>query len=167
MKIFNIQFYVSWVIHVLPKYFANGLFFNSMPKIGINSLNVKQQHLQSLCFQNYTVLQTKIIGNLSLLSILINQISCIATKLETACVLPKIYELCSVAIWWLIDNIEKIHFLRLEFNKTVKCWQRWKKLTKLHSQNFEPEKLAHKICAKNAQNRAQMTKIAQKMLKPF
>ena len=37
-------------------------------------------------------------------------------------------------------------------------------------QNFESEKLAHKICAKNAQNRAnlaKMPKIAQKRPKTF
>ena len=40
-----------------------------------------------------------------------------------------------------------------------------KKLTKQHIQNFESEKLAHKICAKNDQNfakLAKMPKIAQK-----
>ena len=43
--------------------------------------------------------------------------------------------------------------------------QRWKKLTKYHTQNFEFEKFAHKICEKNAQNHAKvakMPKIAQK-----
>ena len=47
--------------------------------------------------------------------------------------------------------------------------QIWKKLTKKHTQNFESEKLAHKICAKNAQNHAKlakMPKIAQKKAKP-
>ena len=46
--------------------------------------------------------------------------------------------------------------------------QRWKKLTKQHTQNFESEKLAHEICAKNAQNRAKlakMPKLAQKKAK--
>ena len=41
--------------------------------------------------------------------------------------------------------------------------QKWKKLTKQH--NFESEKLAHKICAKNTQNFAKLSKkpkIAQK-----
>ena len=36
--------------------------------------------------------------------------------------------------------------------------QRWKKLTKQHTQNFESGKLAHKICPKNAQNRAKVSK---------
>ena len=48
----------------------------------------------------------------------------------------------------------------------IKEAQRWKKITKYHRQNFETEKLAHKRCAKNAQNRAKlvkkMAKIAQK-----
>ena len=45
-----------------------------------------------------------------------------------------------------------------------------KKLTKQHTQSFETEKLAHKICAKNAQNHAKlatMAKIAQKRPKTF
>ena len=48
--------------------------------------------------------------------------------------------------------------------------QRWKKLTKQHTQNFESEKFANKICAKNAQNRekvAKMPKTAQKRQKPL
>ena len=36
--------------------------------------------------------------------------------------------------------------------------QRWKKLTKYHTQNFESEKLAHKICATNAQNHTKSAK---------
>ena len=32
------------------------------------------------------------------------------------------------------------------------------KVTKQHQHNFEPEKLAHKICAKNAHNRAKISK---------
>ena len=35
------------------------------------------------------------------------------------------------------------------------------------AQNFETKKLAHKICAKNAQNHAKMAKIAQKRPKTF
>ena len=45
-----------------------------------------------------------------------------------------------------------------------------KKLTKLHTQICGSEKLAYKICAKNAPNRsklAKMSKIAQKSQKPF
>ena len=48
--------------------------------------------------------------------------------------------------------------------------QKWKKLTKYHLQNSETEKLAHKICAKNAQKHAilaKMAKIAQKKPKTF
>ena len=43
-----------------------------------------------------------------------------------------------------------------------------KKLTKEHTQNFDCEKLAHKICAKNAKNCAKLAhkkKIAQKRQK--
>ena len=44
--------------------------------------------------------------------------------------------------------------------------QGWKKFTKQHRQNFETEKLAHKICAKKeqrcAQKQAKMPKIAPK-----
>ena len=38
--------------------------------------------------------------------------------------------------------------------------QRWQKLTKYHWQNFEPEELAHKICATQTQNFAKIPKIA-------
>ena len=44
------------------------------------------------------------------------------------------------------------------------------KLTKWHTQNFESEKVTHKICTKNAQNRAKFAKrpkIAQKRPKTF
>ena len=43
--------------------------------------------------------------------------------------------------------------------------QRWKKLTKQHRQNFEPEKLAHKMCAKKfkiVQKQANIPKLAKK-----
>ena len=40
-----------------------------------------------------------------------------------------------------------------------------KKAYKQHWQNFEPEKLAHKICAKNAHNRAKTSKNAKKCTK--
>ena len=43
--------------------------------------------------------------------------------------------------------------------------QRWKNLTKQHWQNIEPEQFAHKICAKNAQNCAKITKYAFKKSK--
>ena len=43
--------------------------------------------------------------------------------------------------------------------KSTGSHQRWKELTKYHTQNFEAEKLAHKICSKNAQNRAKLAKI--------
>ena len=46
--------------------------------------------------------------------------------------------------------------VRTENDLTVE--QRWKKLSKQHWQNYEPEKLAHKICAKKAQNRARISK---------
>ena len=39
-------------------------------------------------------------------------------------------------------------------------YQRWKKLTNQHWLNFQSEKFAHKICAKNAQNLAKMSKNA-------
>ena len=45
--------------------------------------------------------------------------------------------------------------------------QRQKKLTKQHWQNFEHEKLAHKKCAKNAQNRAKMPKKFKKIANNF
>ena len=44
------------------------------------------------------------------------------------------------------------------------------KLTKQHTQNFESEKIAHKICAKNTQNHAKLAKtpkISQKRQKTF
>ena len=43
--------------------------------------------------------------------------------------------------------------------------QRWKKLTKEQWQNSELGKLAHKICAKNAQNREKLTKYAKNCTK--
>ena len=44
-------------------------------------------------------------------------------------------------------------------------WQRWKKLTKQHWQNFEPEKLAPKICAQKLAKMSKMPKIGKKTLK--
>ena len=65
--------------------------------------------------------------------------------------------------------MKKIVMAKLSKYYKAKVVQRWKKLTKKHTQNFESEKLAHKICTKNAQNRAKlakMPKIAQEG-KPF
>ena len=56
----------------------------------------------------------------------------------------------------ILINDTKIQILGCVFsqrNKTT-CWSEMEKVTKQHMQNVEPEKLAHKICAKNAQNRA-------------
>ena len=41
---------------------------------------------------------------------------------------------------------------------STKNYQRWKKFTKKHRQNFESGKVAHKICAKKPKNRAKMSK---------
>ena len=50
-------------------------------------------------------------------------------------------------------------------NYSVILDQRWKKLTKQHWQNFEPEQLAHKICGGNAQNRVKKSKNAKNCTK--
>ena len=39
------------------------------------------------------------------------------------------------------------------------------KLTKWHTQNFESEKVTHKICTKNAQNRGKLAKMPKIALK--
>ena len=78
--------------------------------------------------------------------------------------------MCSTLRILYLGNIIIYKYSQVQLGKAKEYCQRWKKLTKYYTQNFETKKLAHKICAKNAQNvtkLAKMAKSSQKRPKTF